>query len=72
MPELPRPSARHIAVEFVGGPLDGWSSGQMTEETVRYPEDLYCAWGHYHLTMRGLGWYAYQWHEYRPDEDDPS
>lgn len=44
-----------VAVEFQAGPLDGVTHGwRVTDDhLLRLPEDLYCAWGSYHLRLEG-------------------
>lgn len=42
-----------IVLDFVGGPFDGSVMGWLAEDHVRLPEDLYCAWGSYHLHLVG-------------------
>lgn len=60
--------SRHVVVEFMGGPLDGFHNGWTTDQKVVLPETLVAGdklenWGSYHIRMRGLHHYVYQWRE---------
>jgi hypothetical protein len=58
---------RHISVEFLGGPLDGWSSGQMTDEKLEFPVVMVTKGGEYRLHVGRDHRYVYRWNEAHGD-----
>jgi hypothetical protein len=60
---------RYVVVEFWGGPLDGFHNGWTTNQKVVLPEKLTAenhavdSDGAYHIRMRGVHHYVYQWRE---------
>jgi hypothetical protein len=63
---------RYVVVEFWGGPLDGFHNGWTTDANVVLPERLIAtahargSEGSYHVRVRGIGHYVYQWREAGP------
>jgi len=64
--------SRYVVIEFLGGPLDGFHNGWTTDQSVILPEMLASfnkGWsygGTYHIRVRGIGHYVYQWREAAP------
>jgi hypothetical protein len=61
--------ARYVVVEFMGGPLDGFHNGWVTDQKVDFPETLVARFakrsdnGVYAIRVRGASSYVYQWRE---------
>jgi hypothetical protein len=62
-----------VVVEFWGGPLDGFHNGWTTDARLDLPEALVTRFanhrmqhGVYHIRVRGVGHYVYQWREAAP------
>jgi len=64
--------SRYVVVEFWGGPLDGFHNGWTTDAKLILPETLIARFpkrsdnGVYHIRVRGVSHYVYQWREAAP------
>jgi hypothetical protein len=62
---------QHVTVEFVGGPMDTWSSGQMTDAPMHTLPGLWVPGGSgstngaYRRTEPRPGHYLYQWVDFQ-------